>query len=174
MLGARVLGDQDRADRPLTAETESLEGAEHQQRLVVGRETAGHGEHRVGDHRDHQRLDPADPVREHARDGAADRGDDQGDGGEQPGLAAVEAEVRRERDHAQRQREVVVRVQGVAAERAAEGAAAARAERPQPGERAFVDGGFTRAGVGVGGQGLRWRGRAHGHLAERDGGCFRD
>ena len=38
----------------------------------------------------------------------------------------------------ERQREEVVRVEGVAAEGAGEGAAATGAERPQPSERAFV------------------------------------
>ena len=41
---------------------EALESAEHQQRLVVGREAAGHCEDRVGDHRDHQGPDPSDAV----------------------------------------------------------------------------------------------------------------
>ena len=38
--GRGVLGDQDRADRPLAAEAETLEGPEDQQRLVVGGESA--------------------------------------------------------------------------------------------------------------------------------------
>lgn len=121
VLGAGVLGDQDRADRPLAAEAQALEGAEDQQRLVVGGETAGHGEHRVGDDGQQQRLDPADAVREDAREGAADRRDDQRHGGQQPGLTAVQTEVRGQRHHRQRQREVVVRIQGIAAESAAEG-----------------------------------------------------
>src|SRR5690606_16474803 len=55
---------------------------------------------------------------------------------------------------------------GVAAERAAEGAPAARTEGPQPAERPVVLGAFGRGGPVLVGQGAWGRGCAHGPASQ--------
>ena len=81
-------------------------------------------------------LHPADAVGEHARQRAADRRDDEGRGGQEPGLAGGEREGRADRGQGEREDLVVVGVQGVAAERSDERSTTLRAERAEPGERA--------------------------------------